>query len=280
MIPGTAVFVPLQVADFLRELAPNGTRIFVFEVIFQWFMILGTLVGIVVISYMIWNAYKFRATGDEDKYADERPEMGEIPQGGGKGGKLFLSFGLSMLIVVSLIAWASGAVLFVEQPADQIAEDRGTEDPVEIRVEGYQFGWDFYYENYDTRSGELVIPADRPIQLRVTSRDVFHNFGIPEYRVKSDAIPGEITTTWFIAPEPGEVTAHCFELCGAGHSQMNAPVTVLSEDDWEDWKAENLEGNQSESVPGPDEESGDQRMTDLTDGVVSPAGTQVASEVA
>lgn len=241
MTSGDALFVPLQLGD----LVPEGSRVVVFEIIFQWFLILGTLVGIVVIGYMLWNAYKFRATGGEDKYSDERPEIGEIPQGGGKGRKLFLSFGMSAVIVISLIVWTYGAVLYVEQPARQVAQDQGTGDPVEIKVVGFQFGWEFHYVNYDTQTNRLVIPTDRPIALTITSRDVFHNFGIPEFRVKADAIPGETTDAWFIAQETLETQAKCFELCGAGHSGMISPVEAVDQAEWERWKSENLEGNES-----------------------------------
>lgn len=237
--------VPLQVVDafleFLKGLVPSGSRAVVFELIFVAFLVLGTLVGIVVISYMLWNAYKFRATGDEDKYADERPEMGEVPQGGGKGRKLFLSFGMSALIVVSLVFWTYGAVLYVEQPAGEVAEDTNSEEPVEIKVIGYQFGWDYEYTGYDAESNTMVVPKDRPIALTVTSRDVWHNFGIPEFRVKADAIPGETNDAWFIAEETGEYEAKCYELCGGGHSAMVETVRVVDDEEWEQWKAENLE---------------------------------------
>jgi len=260
--------IPLQVVDafleFLKGLIPAGSRAVVFEIIFVAFLALGTLVGIVVISYMLWNAYKFRATDGEDKYAYERPEMGEVPQGGGKGRKLFLSFGLSALIVVSLIFWTYGAVLYVEQPVQEVSEDTNTGEPVEIRVIGYQFGWDYEYTGYDAESNTMVVPKDRPIALTVTSRDVWHNFGIPEFRVKSDAIPGETTQSWFIAEETGEYEAKCYELCGGGHSAMVETVRVVDEEEWEQWKAENLEngnGSLGTSETGTQGSADDGRLT-------------------
>jgi len=73
--------------------------------------------------------------------------------------------------------------------------------------------------------------------LRVTSRDVFHNFGVPGLKVKSDAIPGQETTTWFVEDETGTYTAQCYELCGAGHSYMTADVVVMEPTEYDEWYA-------------------------------------------
>jgi cytochrome c oxidase subunit 2 len=192
------------------------------------FLVLGTLVGVVVISYMVYNAYKYRDGADHDDAGVDRPTLGELPQGSGGGKKLFTSFALSTVIVVSLIAWTYGTLLYVESgpPA---------EDPVEIDVEGYQFGWEFTYANGHTTNGIMRVPEGRAIQLRITSADVFHNFGIPAWKVKADAIPGQRTDTWFIADETGNYSAKCYELCGAGHSYMTAEVVVMEPDEYREW---------------------------------------------
>jgi cytochrome c oxidase subunit 2 len=211
-------------------LIPRGTRVFVFERIFVVFLVLGTLVGVVVIAYMLYNAYKYRDTGEADDV--DRPTLGELPAGGGKGKKLFTSFALSAVIVISLVAWTYGTLLYVEEGPSEA-------EALEIEVEGYQFGWRFTYPNGhvedSTTGGALRVPADRGIRLHVTSADVFHNFGIPDQKVKSDAIPGQTSETWFEAEEPGTYTANCYELCGAGHSYMTAQVIVMEPDEYREW---------------------------------------------
>ncbi|WP_313693017.1 cytochrome c oxidase subunit II [Halorarum halobium] len=226
---GAAVtLAPLQ-----NGIVPRGTRVEVFREIFDVFLLLGTLVGVVVVGYMLYNAYKYRAGADgvERKNGeDELPTLGELPTGGGGGGKLFVSFTLSAVIVISLIAWTYGALAFVEtdSPVD--------EDSLRVQVEGYQFGWQFEYPNGYTDT-TLRVPVDRSVQLSVTSRDVFHNIGIRELRVKADAIPGQTTNTWFIADERGTYIAQCYELCGVGHSYMTAQVKVMPQDEYEAWYA-------------------------------------------
>ena len=213
----------------------------VFQEIFIVFLVLGTVVGVVVIGYTLYNAYKYRdGSGNGDKKDAERPQLGEIPTGGGGGKKLFVSFGISAIIVISLIVWTYGTLLYIESgPAE------AQEDALEITVEGYQFGWEFQYPNGHTSQNELRVPADQAVQLKVTSRDVFHNFGIPEMRVKADAMPGETTDTWFVAEETGTYHAQCYELCGAGHSFMEADLIVMEPSEYEEWYSNT--GEESES---------------------------------
>jgi len=198
--------------------------------IFVVFVVLGTLVGIVVIGYMLLNAYKYRnGAGNGEKADVERPELGEKPSGSGGGKKLFLSFGISAVIVLSLIVWTYTALLYVE--------DTPQEADLTVEVTGQQFSWQFAYENGETSTNTLRLPANSTVRLRITSSDVFHNFGIPDMRVKGDAIPGQVTDKWFVTETPGTHAAHCYELCGAGHSGMDAEVIVMEQDAFQEWYA-------------------------------------------
>ncbi|WP_394345569.1 cytochrome c oxidase subunit II [Haloarcula sp. Atlit-47R] len=225
MITLVAIVFPLHGSDVR---APSA----VFDQIFEVFLLLGTAVGVVVVAYTMYHALKYRDDGSgTDPYADkvERPEMGELPTGGSGGRKVFYSFSISAIIVVSLIAWTYSQLLYIEQ-----GPDPAQEEALEIDVEGYRFGWDFIYPNGHT-TNTLYVPQDRVVRLRVTSTDVFHNFGIPAVRVKTDAVPGQYTSAWFTANETGTYTAKCYELCGSGHSLMTAEVVVLSQDEYGDW---------------------------------------------
>lgn len=222
-------------------LLPKGTRIDVFQQIYWVFLILGTLVGIVVIGYMLYNAYKYRDRDDRTDDGDT-PRLGELPTGSGGGRKLFFSFGLSTIIVVSLIVWTYGTLLYVEQEPP----DNGGEG-VQIEVVGYQFGWDFVYPN-GHENDTLVVPQGETIHLQVTSSDVFHTFGVSELRVKTDAIPGQTTDTWFVANETGTYEARCYELCGASHSYMTADVVVMEPDEYEEWYANTSNESDSEAL--------------------------------
>lgn len=231
-------------------IVPRGSRVEVFSQIFDVFLVLGTLVGVVVIGYMSWKAYKYRAGNDHvDESEVERPELGELPTGSGGGRKLFVSFGMSAVIVISLIAWTYGTLLYVEKkPA---IDDGGASEAehLEIKVIGSQFAWEFVYPN-GYRSDVLRAPQGAEVRLVITSADVFHNFGIPELRVKADAIPGQTTDTWFIADETGTYTAHCYELCGAGHSYMDSKVVIMEPDKFDKWYSNTTPSNSSSGSSG------------------------------
>ncbi len=141
LITYATVVFPLHGGDVR---APSA----VFDQIFEVFLLLGTAVGVVVVAYTMYHALKYRDDGGgTDPYADkvERPEMGEMPTGGAGGRKVFYSFSISAIIVVSLIAWTYSQLLYIEQ-----GPDLAQEEALEIDVEGYRFGWDFVYPNGHT----------------------------------------------------------------------------------------------------------------------------------
>lgn len=207
----------------------------IFEQVFWVFMGIGTVVGIVVILYAFSHMVRYRdeeVEENDDPYADEkkvvRPELGELPGSSGGGKKLFLSFAISAIIVLSLIVWTYTLLVDYETAAEEIDEE------LTIDVYGEQFSWSFQYPNGENVS-TLRVPRGQMIMLRVTSKDVFHNFGIPSQGLKADAIPGQTTSAWFAADETGTYAAHCYELCGAGHSRMDAEVIVMEPDEYRDW---------------------------------------------
>jgi cytochrome c oxidase subunit 2 len=101
-----------------------------------------------------------------------------------------------------------------------------------------------------TTINQLYLPANKPIIVKLKSKDVIHSFNVPEFRVKQDAIPGLTIPIWFI---PNVTTAEmrtrtgnpefqyeiaCAQLCGLGHYRMRAFVTVLSPDEFQKWMDE------------------------------------------
>lgn len=124
---------------------------------------------------------------------------------------------------------------------------------MDVTVTGHQFYWEFTYHNVSghnqtlTTSNELRVPRDALIKFRVTSADVFHNFGIPALKVKTDAMPGQTTTTWLVADQTGTYVARCYELCGQGHSYMTAQVIVMEPAAFEQWYANQTSTNTTET---------------------------------
>jgi cytochrome c oxidase subunit 2 len=71
------------------------------------------------------------------------------------------------------------------------------------------------------------------VKLEVHAKDVVHDWWVPSLGPKIDAIPGQTTTTWFEANEPGTYHGQCAEFCGVGHSTMAITVKVVSAAEWE-----------------------------------------------
>jgi cytochrome c oxidase subunit II len=81
----------------------------------------------------------------------------------------------------------------------------------------------------------LVLPVDRPVEFKIKSRDVIHSFWVPEFRLKSDAVPGLTTVIRLTPNRSGRYEVVCAELCGLGHSTMRQFVRVVPRDDFENW---------------------------------------------
>jgi len=131
-----------------------------------------------------------------------------------------------------------------------------------VRVFGEQFAWTFEYREGGRpfRSAQLYLPANKPIIIRLRSKDVIHSFGVPEFRVKQDAIPGLTIPIWFV---PDVTTAEmrsrtgkpefqyeiaCAQLCGLGHYRMRGFVTVQTPEEFQKWLEERIA---EQSAPDP-----------------------------
>ncbi len=170
------------------------------------------------------------------------------------------------------------------------------EDYIEIEATGYQFAWDLRYPGPDGKLGtrdykkinvannplgqdwtdtknhddflptEIVLPVGQKVRVRITAKDVLHNFYLPHFRVKMDAVPGlptyfiftPIKTTeeyrqelsnypeWNVPADPTEPDGPlrwesfnyelaCAELCGKGHYSMRRVVRIVSEEEYNEW---------------------------------------------
>jgi cytochrome c oxidase subunit 2 len=104
-------------------------------------------------------------------------------------------------------------------------------DAMDVYVTGKQWMWKFAYPDGPNGLEVLRVPADRPVRLLLTSRDVIHGFFVPAFRLKQDALPGRYTQTWFVATVPGTYPVYCSQYCGTSHSTMRAAAFDRWRDD-------------------------------------------------
>jgi cytochrome c oxidase subunit 2 len=106
-----------------------------------------------------------------------------------------------------------------------------------VRVVGEQFTWTFYYQGdggKEISSRRLYLPENQAVNFTVQSKDVIHDFWVPAFRMKIDAVPGIDTHLRVTTKDVrGEFPVVCAELCGLGHSTMRQSAYVMSKDDFD-----------------------------------------------
>ena len=135
-----------------------------------------------------------------------------------------------ILVVLCAYAW----IVLVD-----IEEAKANE--MRVNVTGQQFAWTFEYPQSDgkpIKSTQLYLPKDRPVRFFVKAVDVLHDFWVPAFRMKIDAVPG-IETKYRVTPTRlGTYPVVCAELCGLGHSVMRATTRVVTPAEFDKWIAE------------------------------------------
>lgn len=106
-----------------------------------------------------------------------------------------------------------------------------------VDVTGLQYAWLFNYAADGIMSGDLHVPLGQDVQLNIVAQDVLHAFWIPQFRLKQDAIPGQVTELRFTPTVAGRYPIVCAELCGSYHGAMRAEVVVDSPEEYDAWKA-------------------------------------------
>jgi cytochrome c oxidase subunit 2 len=84
---------------------------------------------------------------------------------------------------------------------------------------------------------ELHLPIGRPVKVLLRSKDVLHDFTVPQFRVKMDLVPGMQTYLWFTPTKTGEYEILCEELCGLAHFAMRGRVMVDDQRAFDTWLA-------------------------------------------
>jgi cytochrome c oxidase subunit II len=200
--------------------------------------IIGVVFGLAAV-YMLW------------KYRAKTP--GQI----GDGPKLTVAQAITLALVPAVVFLAddfylaaNGWVLFNTQrtvPAGAL----------EVKVTGNQFYWEFDYgdgvtnDTDDNGRALLTVPVGKPVVLRLSSNDVVHSFGIADFRIKEDAVPGRRTFLWFVAKQPGKTLANCGEYCGTSHTQMLAYVDAVSPETFDAWLASHKHASAVPAVRAP-----------------------------
>lgn len=94
----------------------------------------------------------------------------------------------------------------------------------------------------------FVAPEDTTVRLVVTAADVIHNWAMPAFGIKIDAVPGRLNEVWFRVEEPGTYYGQCSELCGRDHAFMPIQVEIVSRAAFDAWSAAMVNGDDSQAA--------------------------------
>ena len=207
---------------------------------------IGGGVFIAVCLFMIYCVFKF--SYKEGRKVEYKPEDNKL--------EIILTvvttLGVAALLAPGLIVWNQ----YINTPSNAI----------NIEVMARQWGWQYrlpgedgklgtsnmvnindqnpFGINLDDQNGrddiliqsdELHLKTNRPVKILLRSTDVLHNFYVPQFRAKMDAVPGLITYYWFEPNKEGDYEVLCAEYCGIGHYGMRAKVVVDNEENYEKW---------------------------------------------
>lgn len=199
------------------------------DMLLRVLFILASIIFALVMAFLLYSVVAFRRK--EGDLTDARPVYGHVG--------LEVAWTAIPLVIVLILGGVGASVLL------DISRPYQTE-ALEVNVIGFQWAWSFEYPQYDVTSNELVLPVNRPARFILSSRDVIHSFFIPEFRIKMDAVPGQLNELQLTPTQVGEYRTYCAELCGTGHAFMVARVRVVDPPVFDEWVQ-----NQQQPVSGP-----------------------------
>jgi len=273
--------VETVMADWFQSPPPvtehgwNVDRMIVFVHVLMAILFVGWTI------YFIWCLYRFRRTANP---------VAE-PEGPGKTWTTVAEYGVILAELVLIVSFAAplwGEIMDKEQ-IDKIKAEAAKQDGngTDIHILAKQFDWNARYGGNDGKfapqsilranktdnpfgidntdgsiddivmlnankaDNAVVVPADMPVALKITSMDVIHSFKVLPLRVCKDAIPGLQLPIWFqvnsdyLNPKEANKNGEhifpitCAQLCGSGHASMIGYLKVVPRETYKQWlKAE------------------------------------------
>lgn len=204
------------------------------------------IVFVVVSLFLAYVVYKYRH--NKNRRADYEPENKKLET----WLTVITALGVAAMLAPGLAVWAE----FIDVP----------DNAQEVDIVGQQWHWQYRFPGDDgvlgktaikfinesnpfgidpndvhgqddrlVFSNELRLPIDQPIKALLRSKDVLHNFAVPQFRVKMDLVPGLVSYMWFTPTKIGRFEVLCEELCGIAHYTMRGHVVVESQEDHNKW---------------------------------------------
>jgi cytochrome c oxidase subunit 2 len=228
------------------------------------------ITGIVFVAVNLFMAYAiYRYRHNPDRRSTYEPENKKLET----WLTIITGVGVAAMLAPGLVVWAD----FIDVP----------EDADVIEVLGEQWQWRYRLPGEDGELGavdarfvsqdnpfgmspndeagaddvivmdsELHLPLDRPVKVLLRSKDVLHDFAVPQFRVKMDLVPGLVSYVWFTPTRTGTFDILCMELCGIAHYTMRGHVVVDEAAQYENWLAQQTTWSDIQGIPAGDAVAG------------------------
>src|SRR5882762_7334418 len=116
----------------------------------------------------------------------------------------------------------------------------------DLVVTGHQFWWQVDYPGSGVvTANEIHIPTGKPLSVRLDSKDVLHEFWVPELARKMTTVPGQPNHIWLQADKSGVYIGTCSEFCGIQHAWMRIRVVAEETLKFEEWQRAQLKPAQA-----------------------------------
>jgi cytochrome c oxidase subunit 2 len=198
--------------------------------------------------YFLYVLFRFRKSANPSATYDDAK---------GKTSK-YLEVGVVVVEAILLIGFS------IPMWATRIDNQPSEAESTVVRVVAEQFAWNFHYPGADgvfgrtdiyqidaaanplgldhddpaaaddiTTINNLYLPVDKPVIVKLTTKDVIHGFYLPVMRVKHDAIPGQEISLSFVPVQTGKSEIGCAQLCGLAHYRMRGFLHIQTQADFE-----------------------------------------------
>jgi len=210
---------------FPTQASEEGKQI---DTLWDVLIICSVPVFVLVMTVVLYSVWRYRMKPGEE-HKDGPPIHGNT--------RLEIIWtAIPAIILVALCSYAYVVLTQVEE-ADARA--------LNVTVVGQQFTWTFYYKDSSGKtvsSPQLYVPRGRQVNFTVESDDVIHDFWVPAFRLKIDAVPGIRTHLRATPKTVGQYPVVCAELCGLGHAAMRQTAHVVEPADFDKWLRERAAG--------------------------------------
>src|SRR3954451_12564977 len=210
-------FLALQIDWFPTQASTAAGKI---DTLYDWLLVASVPMFVLVMSVAIYCVVRFRVrpggpTGDGAPiHGNTRLEI------------VWLT--IPFLIVTALAVYAAVVLAQIEKKQP---------NELQVRAIGQQFTWHFEYTEGGKKftTDQLYLPNNRPVYMKIVTKDVLHSFWVPAFRLKMDAVPGQTDYVRFTPDRIGNYEVVCAELCGMGHATMRVRAAVVTPQRYQQW---------------------------------------------